>query len=79
MPDAGGNPTSSARAVHARQALPRAANALGGPDLQGNFTNKYEQNTRFERPADFDGRGVEDNKGRELAALSAERAAHLRQ
>ena len=45
----------------------------GDPDLQGNFTNKYEQNTPFERPAEFDGRRVEDIKGRELAALLEKR------
>ena len=28
----------------------------GDPDLQGNFTNKYEQGTPFERPDEFAGR-----------------------
>jgi hypothetical protein len=41
----------------------------GDPDLQGNFTNKYEQSTPFERPPEFDGRRVEDVKGAELAAI----------
>jgi hypothetical protein len=39
----------------------------GDPDLQGNFTNKYEQGTPFERPAEFEGRRVEDIQGNELA------------
>ena len=45
----------------------------GDPDLQGNFTNKYEQGTPFERPAEFDGKRVEDVKGEELADLLKKR------
>ena len=45
----------------------------GDPDLQGNFTNKYEQSTPFERPAEFEGRRVEDVKGAELAAVLKKR------
>jgi hypothetical protein len=45
----------------------------GDPDLQGNFTNKYEQGTPFERPAEFDGKRVEDVKGDELADLLKKR------
>jgi hypothetical protein len=41
----------------------------GDPDLQGNFTNKYEQGTPFERPAEFDGKRIEDVHGQELADL----------
>ncbi len=41
----------------------------GDPDLQGNFTNKYEQGTPFERPAELDGKRIEDVQGRELADL----------
>jgi hypothetical protein len=41
----------------------------GDPDLQGNFTNKYEQGTPFERPAEFDGKRIEDVQGQELADL----------
>jgi hypothetical protein len=32
----------------------------GDPDLQGNYTNKYEQGTPFERPAEFDGKTLAD-------------------
>ena len=39
----------------------------GDPDLQGNYTNKYEQGTPFERPAEFEGKRVEDIQGKELA------------
>jgi hypothetical protein len=43
--------------------------AWGDPDLQGTYTNKHELNTPFERPAEFDGRRVEDVTGAELAAV----------
>src|SRR5687767_14956941 len=49
----------------------------GDPDLQGNYSNKYEQGTPFERPAEFEGRRIEDIKGEELAALVRERAAEV--
>lgn len=49
----------------------------GDPDLQGNFTNKYEQGTPFERPAEFEGRRMEDINGAELATLVRERAAEV--
>jgi hypothetical protein len=41
----------------------------GDPDLQGNYTNKYEQGTPFERPAEFEGRRIEDIQGKELADI----------
>src|SRR4029077_16120489 len=34
----------------------------GDPDLQGNYTNKYEQSTPFERPDEFAGRTIQDVK-----------------
>jgi hypothetical protein len=45
----------------------------GDPNLQGNFTNKYEQNTPFERPPEFEGRRVNEVTGAELAAVLAKR------
>jgi hypothetical protein len=45
----------------------------GDPDLQGNFTNKYEQGTPFERPREFEGRQIADVTARELADLLAKR------
>jgi hypothetical protein len=45
----------------------------GDPDLQGTYTNKYEQSTPLERPAQFAGRRVEDVAGAELADLLAKR------
>jgi hypothetical protein len=49
----------------------------GDPDLQGNYSNKYEQGTPFERPAEFDGRTMQDIKGGELADLIRERAVEV--
>ena len=49
----------------------------GDPDLQGNYSNKYEQGTPFERPAEFDGRTMHDIKGDELADLVRERAVEV--
>jgi hypothetical protein len=49
----------------------------GDPDLQGDYTNKYEQGTPFERPEEFDGRRIEDVKGEELADLIKERGTQV--
>ena len=38
----------------------------GDPDLQGTYTNTYENGTPFERPDEFAGRKLEDIKGDEL-------------
>src|SRR5262252_8960921 len=45
----------------------------GDPDLQGNYTNKYEQGTPFEKPAEFDGRTLADIKTAELADIIKKR------
>ena len=45
----------------------------GDPDLQGNYTNKYETSTPFERPKEFEGRRMEDITAAELAAAVARR------
>jgi hypothetical protein len=49
----------------------------GDPDLQGNYSNKYEQGTPFERPAEFEGRTIDQVKGDELAQLVKQRADEL--
>jgi hypothetical protein len=49
----------------------------GDPDLQGDYTNKYEQGTPFERPEEFDGRRIDDVKGEELAELIKERGVQV--
>lgn len=45
----------------------------GDPDLQGNYTNKYEYGTPFERPAALQGRRPEDFTRQELDAIVRER------
>jgi hypothetical protein len=41
----------------------------GDPDLQGNYTNKYEHDTPLERPDEFAGRRVDEITGAELARI----------
>jgi len=43
----------------------------GDPDLQGNYTNLYENGTPLERPKEFEGRALDDVKGEELARIKA--------
>jgi hypothetical protein len=64
---AGQEPAKSSRSS------PAARTPWGDPNLQGHFTNKYEQNTPLERPKEFEGRRVEDVTGAELAAVLAKR------
>ncbi len=45
----------------------------GDPDLQGNYTNKYEYGTPFERPTEFEGRRLADVTPDELRALAGKR------
>jgi hypothetical protein len=47
--------------------------AWGDPDISGILTNKYEQGTPMERPAGFEGRGLDDVRGAELKKLLADR------
>src|SRR5881394_2729621 len=47
--------------------------AWGDPDLQGNYTNKYEQGTPFERPAEFEGKTLPDISSAELADIIKKR------
>ena len=58
-----------------RGATPRTP--WGDPDLQGDYSNKYEQGTPFERPDEFEGRRIEDIKGDELADLIKERGVQV--
>jgi hypothetical protein len=44
----------------------------GDPDLQGTYTNTYEQGTPLERPEQFAGRKLEDVSGAELARIRRE-------
>src|SRR6516164_11727466 len=45
----------------------------GDPDLQGNYTNKYEQGTPFERPAELEGKTLADITDKELAEIVVKR------
>jgi hypothetical protein len=45
----------------------------GDPDIQGNYTNKYEQGTPFERPAELDGKTLADIDAKQLAELIQKR------
>jgi hypothetical protein len=45
----------------------------GDPDISGNYTNKYEQGTPFERPAELEGKTLADITGTELTALIEKR------
>ena len=45
----------------------------GDPDLQGNYTNKYETSTPFEKPKEFEGRRIESVTQQEMAAAVAKR------
>ncbi|HVZ20659.1 MAG TPA: hypothetical protein VG871_06335 [Vicinamibacterales bacterium] len=47
--------------------------AWGDPDLQGFYTNKYEQGTPFEKPAEFEGKKLADVQGDALAAVVKQR------
>jgi hypothetical protein len=44
----------------------------GDPDIQGTYTNTYENGTPFERPDEFAGRKLEDIKGDELKKIKRE-------
>jgi len=60
-------------ATVSRYAPPRTP--WGDPDLQGTYTNKYELNTPFERPKEFEGRRIEDVAVAELSEIVKQRQA----
>jgi hypothetical protein len=61
----------SASALAQMHRVPRTP--WGDPDLQGTFTNKNEVSTPFERPAEFQGRRIEDISPTEIAAILKKR------
>jgi hypothetical protein len=67
------SPSASARQAALAPVYRPARTAWGDPDLQGNYTNKYEQSTPLERPDEFSGRRREDVTAAELAAILAAR------
>ncbi len=68
-------PPKSAQPAKAGWTAPRTP--WGDPDLQGNFTNKSEQSTPFERPKEFEGRRIEDIQGTELTQILRDRQARV--
>jgi hypothetical protein len=68
-------PARNGKSPRPRQAGPyvRSRTPWGDPNLQGNYTNKYEQSTPLERPQEYVGRRVEDVKGAELADILEKR------
>jgi len=68
-------PAGSASAARpaAKKAYAPPKTPWGDPDLQGNYTNKYEQGTPFERPAEFEGKRVDDIQGKELEEVIQKR------
>jgi hypothetical protein len=65
--------TPKASQPHAASPYTPPRTPWGDPDLQGTYTNKYEQSTPLERPPQFEGRRVEDVSGAELADILAAR------
>ena len=69
-----------AAATHAQHAGSSAGSSWtaprtpwGDPDLQGNYTNKYETSTPFEKPKEFEGRRIDSVTPQEMAAAVAKR------
>jgi hypothetical protein len=50
----------------------------GDPNIEGSYTNRDENGTPFERPADLDGRRLEEFGPTELVALNQQRLAAAR-
>ena len=50
-----------------------ARTAWGDPDLSGNYTNKYEQGTPFERPRELDGKRLDEIDGPALVQILKDR------
>jgi len=78
MSAAGQAPAKAAPAKAAASSTPAKPYVVpktpwGDPDIQGNYTNKYEQGTPFERPAEFEGKTLADIQGKELAEVIQKR------
>jgi hypothetical protein len=63
---------AAAPASSAKKYIPRRL-PWGDPDLQGNFTDKDEANTPFERPEEFAGKQIGDISQQELQKLVEQR------
>jgi hypothetical protein len=65
--------TTSANPAEGAKNWKLARTPWGDPDLAGVYTNSDEAGTPFERPAEFDGRRLEDITAEELARLQQTR------
>ena len=65
-PPSGSKPTAKPATT---QAWRTSRTPWGDPDLQGNYTNLYEDATPLERPDQFAGRTLDEVKGDELKKL----------
>jgi hypothetical protein len=72
MPVRGQAPGASGAGARAASEWTTPRTPWGDPDLQGNYTNTYENGTPLERPDEFAGRRLEDVKGEELARIRRE-------
>jgi hypothetical protein len=72
LPQAAQQAAAPAQRSQARAFAP-AKTPWGDPDLQGNYTNKYEYGTPFERPQEFEGRRPEDVTAKEIADAAKKR------
>ena len=61
--------TASTASTSSTRAYVPPKTPWGDPDLHGNYTNKYEQGTPFERPAELEGKTLADIQGPELAQI----------
>src|SRR5882672_8707644 len=66
---AGQAPAKAAAASTSSKPYAPPKTPWGDPDLQGNYTNKYEQGTPFERPAELEGKTLADIQAKELAEI----------
>ena len=68
-------PVKAASATAATASKPYAPpkTPWGDPDVHGNYTNKYEQGTPFERPAELEGKTLADIQAKELAEIIQKR------
>ena len=72
VPTAVAGQTANAPARGAASSWTAPRTPWGDPDLQGTYTNTYENGTPFERPDEFAGRKLEDIKGEELRKIKRE-------
>ena len=66
-------PPRAAAGTGTAKPYPPPRTPWGDPDLQGIYTNKDENNTPFERPADMAGKTIADFGPAEMAALTRQR------